>query len=156
MNKETKQVAVVAGVAVGLAALTAAGYFVFGPNGNKNRKKIKGWSLKMKGEVLERLEKLKDVTPEMYNSIIDEVAAKYGKLKHISEAEIVEITADLKRHWRAISRDLKAHEMKGKKTVKGATKKVVTKVATTKKAVKKAAKTAVKAIKVAVNEVKKV
>lgn len=152
MNKETKQAAVAAGVAVGLAGLTAAGYFVFGPNGNKNRKKIKGWSLKMKGEVLERLEKLKDVTPETYNTIIDEVGAKYGKLKHISDVEILEITKDLKKHWKAISRDLKAHEMKGKKVVKGATKTVVKKVATTKKAVKKAVKTTAKAVKTAVKE----
>lgn len=153
MNKEQKQVAVVAGVAVGLAALTAAGYFVFGPNGNKNRKKIKGWSLKMKGDVLERLEKLKDVTPEVYNGIIDDVAAKYGKLKSISAEEIVEISSDLKRHWRAISRDIKASEGKGKKIVRGVKKTVAKKVAVTQSAVKKAVKTTAKAVKTAVNEV---
>ena len=137
MKKDTKQVAVVAGVAVGLAALTAAGYFVFGPNGKNNRKQIKGWSLKMKGEILEKLEKLKDVTPEVYNTIIDEVSAKYGKLKNISEAEVAAIALDLKKHWRAISRDLKEKENKGKKKVVQA-KKVVKKAV--KKAVKKVAK----------------
>jgi DNA-binding transcriptional ArsR family regulator len=135
MKKDTKQVAVVAGVAVGLAALTAAGYFVFGPNGKNNRKQIKGWSLKMKGEILEKLEKLKDVTPEMYNTIIDEVSAKYGKLKNISEEEVAAIAVDLKKHWRAISRDLKEKENKGKK-----------KVVQAKKVVKKAVKTVAKKV----------
>lgn len=130
MKKDTKQVAVVAGVAVGLAALTAAGYFIFGPHGKNNRKQIKGWSLKMKGEILEKLEKLKDVTPEVYNTIIDEVSAKYGKLKNISEEEVAAIAVDLKKHWRAISRDLKEKENKGKKkVVKKAVKTVAKKVA---------------------------
>lgn len=54
---------------------------------------------------------------------------------------VAEIAADLKRHWRAIARDLKAKENKGKKkvaqvkkVVKNATKRVVkevTKVAET-------------------------
>lgn len=135
MKKDTKQVAVVAGVAVGLAALTAAGYFVFGPNGKNNRKQIKGWSLKMKGEILEKLEKLKEVTPEVYNTIIDEVSAKYGKLKNISEEEVAAIALDLKKHWRAISRDLKEKENKGKK-----------KVVQAKKVVKKAVKTVAKKV----------
>lgn len=141
MKKDTKQVAVVASVAVGLAALTAAGYFVFGPNGKNNRKQIKGWSLKMKGEILERLEKLKEVTPDVYNTIIDEVSAKYGKLKNISEAEVAAIALDLKKHWRAISRDLKEKENKGKKKVVQA-KKVVKKMV--KKVAKKVAKEATK------------
>jgi DNA-binding transcriptional ArsR family regulator len=135
MKKDTKQVAVAAGVAVGLAALTAAGYFIFGPNGKNNRKQIKGWSLKMKGEILEKLEKLKDVTPEVYNAVIDEVSAKYGKLKNISEEEVAAIAVDLKKHWRAISRDLKEKENKGKK-----------KVVQAKKVVKKAVKTVAKKV----------
>lgn len=131
MKKNTNQVAVVAGVTVGLAALAAAGYFMLGPEGKKNRKQIKGWSLKMKGDVLEKLEKLKDVTPEVYNGIIDEVSAKYGKLKNISAEEITEIAIDLKKHWKAISRDMKA----GQNTTKA--KKVTVKKKVAKKAVKK-------------------
>jgi hypothetical protein len=149
MNKDTKQVAVVAGVAVGLAALTAAGYFVLGPDGKKNRKQIKGWTLKMKGDVLERLEKLREVTPEVYNSIIDDVGNKYGKLKSISGDEVVAIAADLKKHWNAISRDLKEAQNKGKKKVSSAKKTVAKKTPTPKAAVKKAVakvKTATKTV----------
>ncbi len=147
MEKNTKQVAVAAGVAAGLAALAAGGYFMLGPNGKKNRKEIKGWTLKMKGDVLERLEKLKDVTPEVYSGVIDEVSAKYGKIKNIQTAELAEIAQDLKKHWDAISRDIKVQERtrnkksveEGPKKVRGATSKKVT---TPKKSSKKAAKKA--------------
>jgi len=154
MNKETKQVAIVAGVAAGVAALTAAGYFMLGPNGKKNQKQLKGWAIKMKGDVVEKLEKLQNVTPEVYNTIIDEVSLKYGKLKSISAEELADIATDLKKHWRAISRDLKSHELKIKLAT-GVSKKVETKkVAATKKAVKKAVTTTTKAVKTAVKEVK--
>lgn len=131
MQKSTKQVAVVAGVAAGLAALAAGSYFLLGPNGKKNRKEIKGWTLKMKGDVLEKLEKLQDVTPEVYNQIIDDVTLKYGKLKNIQAAELAEIASDLKKHWKAISKDMKAGEATAKKKVTKA--KVVVKKAVTKK-----------------------
>ncbi len=148
-QNKSSDVGVAVGVAAGVAAIAAAGYFLFGPNGKNNRKVIKGWTVKMKGEVLEKIEKLKDITPEMYNAIIDEVAAKYAKLKHINGEEIAMVTTDLKKYWRVISRDVKAKQGGAKKTVTRA-KKVVTKVV--KKAVKTVAKKVAKeATKVAEN-----
>ena len=53
-------------VGLGLAAITAAAaagaYFLYGKDGAKNLKKIKSWSLKAKAEVLEKLEKAKDIS----------------------------------------------------------------------------------------------
>lgn len=141
VQNKASDVGVVVGVAAGVAAIAAAGYFLFGPNGKNNRKVIKGWTVKMKGEVIEKIEKLKEVTPEAYEAIIDEVAAKYAKLKHISQEEVDMVTTDLKKYWKVISRDVKAKQGGAKKKVTQA-KKVVTKVA--KKAVKKVAKTVAK------------
>lgn len=112
------------GFAAGLAALAAGGYFIFGPQGAKNRKVIKGWTLKAKGEVLEKIEKLKEVTPEMYNKVIDEVTAKYAKVKDVSADEVAALSGDLKKHWKAIARDLAPK----KKAVKKVVKKVIAKV----------------------------
>jgi hypothetical protein len=140
-QKKGADVGVVVGVAAGIAAVAAAGYFLFGPNGKNNRKVIKGWTVKMKGEVLEKIEKLREITPEMYDAIIDEVASKYAKLKHVNEEEIKVVTADLKKYWKVISRDVKAKQGGAKKKVVAA-KKTVAKVV--KKAVKKAAKTVAK------------
>ncbi len=144
-QKKNTDVGIVVGVAAGVAAIAAAGYFLFGPNGKNNRKVIKGWTVKMKGEVLEKIEKLKEITPEMYDTIIDEVSAKYAKLKHVNQEEIAIVTADLKKYWKVISRDVKAKQGGAKKKVTQV-KKVV------KTVVKKAAKTVAKeATKVAEN-----
>ena len=59
-QKKGADVGIVVGVAAGVAAIAAAGYFLFGPNGKNNRKVIKGWTVKMKGEVLEKIEKQDD------------------------------------------------------------------------------------------------
>lgn len=136
-NLDTKNVGLVVGIAAGVAAITAAGYFLFGPQGKNNRKVIKGWTVKMKGEVLEKIEKLKHITPEVYDSIIDDVATKYSKLKHIAPEELEMVKANLKRYWKIIARDIKAKEG-------GAKKKVATTKAVVKKAVKKVAKTVAK------------
>ena len=119
-NNTTKDVSVggAIGVAAGLAALAAGSYFIFGPQGKKNRKAIKGWSLKMKGEVLEKIEKLKEVTPDLYNKVIDDVSAKYAKVKDISAEELALLVVDMKKHWKAISNDLTPKKKAVKKVVK--------------------------------------
>ncbi len=119
-QKNNKNISVggAVGLAASLAALAAGSYFIFGPQGTKNRKAIKGWTLKAKGEVLEKIEKLKEVTPETYNKLIDDVTAKYSKLKDISGDEVAALASDLKKHWKAIARDLAPKKKAAKKTGK--------------------------------------
>jgi hypothetical protein len=111
----------VVAVGAGIAALSVAAYMLFGPNGKKNQKAIKGWAIKMKGEIIEKLEAVKDVTAPVYEKIVGEVAAKYAKLKHIDAADIEAEVATLKKHWKALTKS------KVKKSVKKVTKKVVAK-----------------------------
>lgn len=61
MKKESqvKNVGKAVAVGAGIAALSAAAYVLFGPEGKKNRKVIRGWAIKMKGEVIEKLENAK-------------------------------------------------------------------------------------------------
>ena len=62
---------------VGLAALAAAGtYFLYGKKGAKNRKMIEGWTLKMKGEVLEKMETIKELNEDKYYKLVDTVAVR--------------------------------------------------------------------------------
>lgn len=86
-----------------LAGLAASAYFFFGPNGKKNQKHAKSWAIKMKGEVVEKLEKAKEVSEPMYHQIIDTVAKKYAKGAKIGQAEIDELAKDLKKHWKTMS-----------------------------------------------------
>lgn len=95
------------GVGVGLAALAAAGaYFLYGKNGAKNRKQVKSWALKIKGEVLEKLESLKEVNEEKYHTIVDQATDRYHRLKKVSGPEIKKINRDLKGAWGKIQKEL--------------------------------------------------
>ncbi len=98
---------VIAGVA-GIAALSVAAYMLFGPEGKKNRKQISGWSVKMKGEIIEKFEKAKEVTEPIFNKIVDDAAIKYAKVKGVSTEELNSVVADLRKHWKALMRDVKA------------------------------------------------
>lgn len=101
----TKTGSVVGGavaVAAGVAVLSAAGYLLFGPQGKKNRKVVRGWTLKAKGELLERLEGMENVTAEEYHKAVAEVMKKYSALKNIAPAEIKKITDEFNKSWKAI------------------------------------------------------
>lgn len=89
------------------AAVLAATYFLYGSkDAPKNRKKLKGWMLRMKGEVLEKIEGMKDISEEKYHQAVDTVTTKYKKLKTVEEKEADRLSADLKKHWKAIKREL--------------------------------------------------
>jgi gas vesicle protein len=95
------------GAGIGMAALAAAGaYFLYGKKGSKNREKIEGWALQLKGEVLEKMEELKDINQETYNELVEETVARYGRVKRISASELKTITTDLKNAWAHIGKQL--------------------------------------------------
>jgi len=106
-------------IGAGVAALAAAGYFFLGPKGKKNQKKTRAWMIKMKGDVVERLESVQDVTKETYDTIVDTVGGAYESVAQ-NKNEVSELAAELKSHWKSISQ--KAMQ-KGKKTAKRGSKK---------------------------------
>ncbi len=95
-------------LAAGVIAGVAGMYFLHGQGKapKANRQKIKGWVLKAKGEALEKIEKMKEMDEEAYHAIIDGVMAKYNKLDSSDKAEIEALAKDMKKHWKAIARDL--------------------------------------------------
>lgn len=95
------------GAGIGLAALAAAGtYFLYGKRGEKNREAISGWALQLKGEVLEKMEKLKHLNRETYEKLVDDTAERFGRVKKVGASELRIITADLKRAWSHIGKEL--------------------------------------------------
>jgi gas vesicle protein len=95
------------GIGVGIAAASVAAYLLFGPEGKTNRKKISGWSIKMKGEIIEKFEKVKEVTEPIYHEIVDEVSEKYSKLKNIDKEELEAVVEDLRKNWKNIVKEAK-------------------------------------------------
>lgn len=104
------------GLGVGIAAISAATYLLFGPNGKKNQKIIKGWAIKMKGEIIEEFEKAKELTEPVYHNIVDKIQSKYAKLKGINPEELKSTIAEIKKHWKGIQKQ--AMNKKGKKVSK--------------------------------------
>ncbi len=98
----------VIGAGLGAAALAAIGaYFLTGKKGTQNREAVRGWMLKMKGEVLEKVEDLKKLDEEDYYRIVDEAAARYARLEKVSAAELKVLTKDLKNAWEHIRAELR-------------------------------------------------
>ncbi len=113
-----------------LAGIAAGAYFVFGPKGKKHREHAKAWAIKMKGEVVEKLETAKEITEPIYLNIIDAVTKEYKKGKKASQPEIEALANDLKKHWKTMSKlaiaakaDLAKSTKSVVKTVKKATQK---------------------------------
>jgi hypothetical protein len=105
-------------LAAATAATAAGAYFLYGSkNASKNRKKIKGWTLKAKGEVLEKMEKMKNIDETDYKRIVDTVAAKYKKIKTVNTKEAEALAKELKAQWKEIHKSA-SPKKKAKKAVK--------------------------------------
>jgi hypothetical protein len=122
------------GIGIGLtaAAVAAAGaYFLVGSkNAVQNRKKMKGWTLKAKGEVLEALEKAQEITADEYNDLVAAAVGAYGTVKDVSKGEIKDFKDEMLQHWKKLEKSnaIKKLVKKGAKpVVKKAAKKVVKK-----------------------------
>jgi len=101
-------------LAAGVIAGMAGAYFLYGQGKEsaKNRKKIKSWMIKAKGEALEKLEKMKELDETSYHKIMDGIAEKYGKAKDVDPEEVKALVQDLKKHWKSMIRDMQPKKKK--------------------------------------------
>jgi hypothetical protein len=120
-----KKIGVTVGIAAAAAAAAAGAYFLYGKDGAKNRRKVKGWMLKARGEVLERMEALDQISQDKYHQIVDSVIRGYKSAKDASPAELAAAAAELKSHWGSIQRSFRSAKRaaSGKKKTGGAAKK---------------------------------
>lgn len=97
-----------AAIGAGLVAAAAIGaYFLAGKDGAKNRKAVRGWMLKAKGEVLEKLENLEVVSEEAYHKAVQEVTARYQNMKQVDPQEFAALMVEMKKYWGMIKRGAK-------------------------------------------------
>ena len=115
--------AVGVGVA-GLAAAAIGAYWLYGAkNAAKHRKTASSWMLKARAEVMDAVEKVKDMDKESYLKIVDGVVSKYNKTKN--SAEIRAIAKEMKSAWSQISSSVGQAKKVVKKTVKKTAKKAL-------------------------------
>lgn len=141
----------VAGIGLGLtaAAVTAAGaYFLYGSkHANQNRKKVKGWMLKAKGEVLEALEKAEAITEEEYKALVEAASGAYGTVKSATSGEVKDFKKEMYEHWTKLQKNKAVKKIgasvkdavkksASKSVAKAVSKKAPAKVAPKKKATK--------------------
>ena len=108
------------GAALGAAAAAGAYFFYGSDHASKHRRTMKSWMVKAKGEVMEKLETLGDVSEKGYHEAVAQVMDKYKKLKHIDAAELGALAADMKKSWHSIAGHLQtAKPSKPVKRVKG-------------------------------------
>ncbi len=164
MNKNFKNMSIGA-----IASAIAGAYYLYGSrDGEAKRKQIAAWTIKMKGEVLEGIEKLKTVSEPAYKELVKKVSEKYAK---IDKGELKKVVDEMHSTWNKMKKEVNAELAKkeeliqkeaakvakvkevAKKTVtktKAAVKKVATKTKVSVKAVVKkvATKKAVKSVEV--------
>jgi len=104
-NKKVSGVKTALEIGAGIAALSAAAYVLFGKDGKKNRKAIKGWAVKMKGEIIEKFEEAKELTEPVYHDIVDKAQARYSKFKNVDQKELIATINEIKKHWKAIKKE---------------------------------------------------
>ncbi|PIS46781.1 MAG: hypothetical protein COT17_06845 [Elusimicrobia bacterium CG08_land_8_20_14_0_20_51_18] len=114
----------VIGTMTGLAFVAALGaYFLYGKRGARNRRKISGWMFRLKGEVLDRLENIQELSEGEYYRIVDEISSRYARLEKVGAEELKEMTEELKGSWERLNREMMrpgVRKVEGKKTSKGA------------------------------------
>lgn len=120
--KKTNKVALVAKLA-GLTAAAVGAYYLYGhKDAVKHRAMVKGWMLKAKGEVLEELEKVSEITESAYMAAVDAVVKKYHELKTIDAAELESFMNQMKDHWHGIKKSVMSAGKPKKSTAKKAKK----------------------------------
>ena len=132
------------GIGFGLtaAAVTAAGaYFLYGSKqSTQNRKKVKGWVLKAKGEVLEALEKAEAITEAEYKALVEAASGAYGTVKNATAGEVKDFKKEMGEHWNKLQKNtaMKKIVKNAQVVAKNVAKKVVSKMPAKKVAAKKA------------------
>ena len=136
-KENNHNIAMVAGITGLFASALLGAHFLFNTEkGKKSLKHIKSWAFKMKGELLERLEKAKNIDETTYHKIIDDLSNKYQKIKGMTADEVSDITKELKSNWKKIKDEAKKTQLlqSAKSAVKKAVSKPIAKKPTAKSA----------------------
>jgi len=130
MNKNYKNMSIGA-----IASVIAGAYYLYGSkDGVAKRKQISAVALRMKGEVLEGIEKLKEVSEPQYKKIVKAVSEKYKK---IDKTELDKVVKELHSTWSKMKKEIQKEVAKKDVQIKKENMPVAKKRATKKAAPKK-------------------
>jgi uncharacterized protein (DUF305 family) len=115
MKKETSSVGKAVGVGIAALAAAAAGaYYLYGSDSAKeHRKSIKSWALRVKADVMDEIQEMKEVNEAAYREVVAKVGKKYKDIKGMDQDELAALVARLQGHWNDIKGEI---EMAGRDT----------------------------------------
>lgn len=99
MNKQQSRKKAAAALTGAALAAVAGVIYLYGPDGDKRRKRLKHWMLRAKADILERLENAEHLTEEEYHRIVDEALDQYYQQSSTTKKEIDALAAELKAYW---------------------------------------------------------
>ncbi|MDO8572646.1 MAG: hypothetical protein Q7S11_02630 [bacterium] len=102
-----KKIGLGVGLVTAAALAGAAGLYLYGKDGAKNRKKVKTLAVKVHTDVVSHAKKLKSLGKKDYLAVVDMVTKKYNALKSIDKNELNKVAINLKKHWNTIEREAK-------------------------------------------------
>jgi polyhydroxyalkanoate synthesis regulator phasin len=120
MKKNNHSVRNLATMGASAIALAVSTYYFFGPLGKIHRKRASGWMIKIKGEIIEKIEEAGEITEEAYHDIVDSVLASYVATGKIAKPELLTFTNNLKNQWKHIAKTFPNNAKKVMEPVKKA------------------------------------
>lgn len=94
-------------------ATAIGGYFLFGSkNAKKNRQKVEDYVEDAKIDVMTKLKKIKKLSKEKYDEVVDAVSDKYSEMKEVGKEKADELRDELKSRWDEIEKEAREKEAK--------------------------------------------
>ena len=101
MTTDSNKTPIVDGIVL-WAQVIAAGVALYALFGRENAPKVKEWAMNMEKEIVEKIDKVKDMTEPVLEKIIDEVKEKYEAMKDIDKDELKKTIDTLRDHWASV------------------------------------------------------
>jgi gas vesicle protein len=102
MTTNTTKTPIVDGIILWAQAIAAWAVLYALYTGKENSPKVKEWAMNMEQEIVEKIDKVKDITESVLTKIIDEVKEKYEHMKDIDTDELKKTVDTLREHWSSV------------------------------------------------------
>lgn len=95
------------GAMIGVLIGTAAALLTTKKTGKERQAELKKMHPELFAAIVKEVEKMKVMSKEKYDEIVEMAVKKYGKNKKMAEKQIKEAIADLKSKWTEIQKQMK-------------------------------------------------
>lgn len=92
-----------------LGAAAVGAVYLYGKNKERVQQRLRGWMLKIKGEVMEQVAKAESLTREDYEAIVDNAVDKYKDKKDKAAEQFEQTRQQLKAQWAEIHKEIERH-----------------------------------------------